>query len=447
MKKTIRSIFATLLTVIDSIILRPYPSDIFQPSRKASVKFSALMTGIKGKIGGTVFQSSSTGFMIRNKPSGNFVKSISWVFGRSYTQSAWGEDYATLLDLAPGQLASDGSNTNLSASFSAQQLIRKLSKAWGALDSSDRDAWAAAAASFPFTNKWGEQYTGTGFQVFISINSKLIPYEIAMQTLPPSASDGTLPDHTWNTIFLEPESSNAKYLQLEVPNGIAAGAAVIVSMYPAQSAGRLKIAFGGKGQIALKQTPPATYELLPLFELLFGPTYIESVVTVNVTVINLSNGHNLYTSTFQQKILPVLPAGILQFTQENNFSPPPSLSLALELDWITSVPAPDLGSHPIGYEGDTVGYLIRLLQLTANESITFSVGGATPSQFGFFLAGTEIITGTPLVVNANGYGTYGNQPLGFAFHPDSLGNKSATLTITAASLPAPVIITVVGICI
>ena len=445
MKKTIRNIFAALIAFIDSAILRPVPQDFWEPKRKASVKFSALMTGIKGKVGGSVFQYGKTGFILRNKPSGNFVKAINWVFGRSYTQVAWSLDYATLLDLSPGQLANDGSNTNLSTPYTAQQLIRQLSKAWGSLEPSDREAWSAAAPSFPFLNKWGEQYTGSGFQLFVSINSKLMPYEVALQTLPPSASDGTLPDWPWSTIFLEPESSATKFLQLEVPDGIADGAALIVSLSPAQSSGRTYRLRNCRAQIRIQGENPSTFELLPIYEMLFGSAFIESVINVKAEVINLSNGHVLYSSDFQQLIRSVLGSALAQFSQQNNYSPPPALSLAESIDWGPSPSPIDLGSLDVDDEGDTLGYLFRIIQLTPSEAITFTVSGAQSIYFSFYLDGNEIVAASPLTTNANSVGTFGNKPLGFSFHPSILGALTATLTITAASLPAPIVITVNGI--
>jgi len=444
MKKTINFILASVIALFDRALLLRIPSQVNPPEQKASVKFGALLVGLKGKVGGTVFQGSKTGYTIKNKPSGNFVKQIKWVFGKTYTQANWDMSYTNLLETAPGVISTDGSNSNSSGNFSAQNLIRQLSKAWGALESSDREAWNAAAPSFPFTNKWGEAYTGSGFQVFVSINSKLLPFNVPLQTLPPSASDGTLPDHTWNTINLNSESTADSFLQLEIPDGIASGAAVVATMHPPLSNGKLKVVFGGKGQIAIKTESPSTVELLPLYLNLFGTPIVGSTITVSVQVINLSNGHIIFTTAFQQLINSIDSADRVATAAGGIYNPVPDQYLPLTLSWTHSGFTFDFGSIAVDHESDLNGWQLRLLQLQPNEVVTFTKGGTNPVVF-YIASGINVVPDSgSLTLTANASGYLNASPLLAQFEPDTTGVKSCTLTVSAVSLAAPLVYTFQG---
>ena len=105
MKKILKFIFAAMLSSLDHAVLFRTPSPGRPRIQKASVKFSALVTGLKGKIGGTVFQGSKTGYAAKNKPSGNYVKAVKWLFGNPLTAINWSNSQATLLELEPALLA------------------------------------------------------------------------------------------------------------------------------------------------------------------------------------------------------------------------------------------------------------------------------------------------------------------------------------------------------
>lgn len=444
MKKTIKIIFAAFLTVLDRAVLLRYPSQDNPQVQKASVKFSALMTGIKGKVGGSVFQGSKTGFTLKNKPSGNFVKVIKWVFGQSSTQATWDYDYSTLLNLSPGQIAPDGSNTNTTGNFSAQSLVTLLSKNWQALESSDREAWNAAAPSFPFTNKWGEQYTGSGFQLFISINSKLLPLGQVMQTLPPSPSDGALPEHPWNTIYLADTASLTEFLQLQIPDGIADGAALVIKAFPPLSQGKLKVVFGGKGQITDTDADNHTIELLPLYENLFGTALVGSAINVQISIINLSNGHAIYSASFQQKIPTLVSTGKVKSFYSGSADLPENINPVKVLSWVDGNNSFNFGNVTVDNDSLFAAIQLQLLQLLPSVSVTILLGGSNPGMFNVTYYGVAVDETPGTIYTANSSGTLGIAPLICTFTPGSLGAKSCTLTISSTSLGAPVVITLSG---
>jgi hypothetical protein len=99
------------------------------------VKFSGLVTDMKGKAGGSVFSSNKQGAYMRNNKWGGGRKSQRW-------------------DASKSKLAS-------------------LANTWKSLNPNEQQAWNDAAADYPFTNKFGEQYIGSGYQVYMSLNGTL----------------------------------------------------------------------------------------------------------------------------------------------------------------------------------------------------------------------------------------------------------------------------------
>lgn len=110
------------------------------------VKFSGLVTDMKGKAGGSVFSSNKQGAYMRNNKWGGGRKSNRW-------------------DRSKAKLA-------------------QLSNAWQQLSAEQQQAWNNAAADFPFTNKFKEEYIGSGYQVFMSLNGTLLGNNLPLLTVP-----------------------------------------------------------------------------------------------------------------------------------------------------------------------------------------------------------------------------------------------------------------------
>lgn len=112
----------------------------------AKVLYGAIVTELKGKINGQVFQGGNVGYVLRNK---GYTPGIS----NNLRQFA---------------------NSNLTA----------VTTAWRTLSDADRSAWNAIAGSWPFTNKFGTTYYGSGFQVFVAYNTALLTMEYPQVTTP-----------------------------------------------------------------------------------------------------------------------------------------------------------------------------------------------------------------------------------------------------------------------
>lgn len=102
----------------------------------ASVKLSPLVSEIRGKVGGVVFQTS---------PSGQIVK-INNFRGSNPTGSR-GSDLDS---------------------------IKGVNSWWGALSVAQRDLWATRSLQFPTTNRYGDPLISTGFNFYMR-NALLFP--------------------------------------------------------------------------------------------------------------------------------------------------------------------------------------------------------------------------------------------------------------------------------
>lgn len=123
----------------------------------ARAKYGAFITEIKGKVGGTVMQSCKGGFMVRNAPLSNVIRSRNPPF-----------QAGIINDLRQNQL-----------NFSTVQ------KSWSQLTQAERDTWSSLVGIYTFTNKFGDPYNGTAFQIYTSINSLALIMEIPLLTSAP----------------------------------------------------------------------------------------------------------------------------------------------------------------------------------------------------------------------------------------------------------------------
>lgn len=99
----------------------------------ASIQYSALVTDIKGKIQGSVFQKGSTRNIIRNKG-------------------------ATMRKSQPSQQL-------------VHQKLQDLRREWSLRSLAEKSSWNAFAATYQRTDKFGTLRSISGYNFFVSINS------------------------------------------------------------------------------------------------------------------------------------------------------------------------------------------------------------------------------------------------------------------------------------
>lgn len=122
----------------------------------ALIKYSAFVTELKGSVGGTTFKGTRSGAVVQNK-----------------------------VCHAPFQ--PKGMGNGLSAGSAASNIAMATCVGiWKGLNLSERAAWTSAAPSFPSTNKFGESYTPSGYQLFLECNLTNLSFGFATTTTPPT---------------------------------------------------------------------------------------------------------------------------------------------------------------------------------------------------------------------------------------------------------------------
>lgn len=114
----------------------------------AVVKYGTIVTELKGSIAGQVFQAGNKCKVLRNKGY------------RAGTRS----------------VARQAVTSRLSV-----QTTR-----WRSLSDSERSAWLAANTDWPFTDKYGDTYYGSGFQYFTACNIALVSIQQMTVDAPPT---------------------------------------------------------------------------------------------------------------------------------------------------------------------------------------------------------------------------------------------------------------------
>ena len=112
----------------------------------ASIKYSGVISGIKGKLNGSVFTMTPSGAQVRNNKTGGGTKS--------------------------------------SLFASQQSAIVGQSKAWRSLSDVQRSAWNTATINFPKKNRFGEVRYPSGFELFTSVNTILIKQGFPVLSVP-----------------------------------------------------------------------------------------------------------------------------------------------------------------------------------------------------------------------------------------------------------------------
>jgi len=117
------------------------------PLNMALIKWGALVTDGRGKVGGTVLTRGRSGAVMRNK----------------------------VTPLNP-QTASQSASRNRLTSFS---------QAWKGLAQAQRDAWNAATGDYPRTNVFGDTVYPTGKNLYTMLNANLNLIGVAAILVPP----------------------------------------------------------------------------------------------------------------------------------------------------------------------------------------------------------------------------------------------------------------------
>lgn len=177
----------------------------------AIVQYTAIVNEIKGKLKGSVFSGGQAGPIIRSNRNHNVPGSSRWSL--------------------------------------IKQRMATISDRWRNLSQAERDAWDAAAPNFPFTDKFGQSFTGSGFMVYTSLNETVLLLGEPLLTSPPMPVSIT--DVSPVTLGQNGATGN---LEVTWSTGMAAGEHMLMFLSDPQSQG---LAFR-PGRLKLIQTQEAS---------------------------------------------------------------------------------------------------------------------------------------------------------------------------------------------
>lgn len=114
----------------------------------ALAQLSAPFSSLKGKVGGTIYQSYRGATMVKTRTPGGGVKSERWQ--------------------------------------ASKNCLGTLASGWRALPAASQAAWAAAAPSFPYIDKFGNPQIPSGYQLYITLNVPLFCRGLPILLVPPA---------------------------------------------------------------------------------------------------------------------------------------------------------------------------------------------------------------------------------------------------------------------
>lgn len=226
----------------------------------ARVQYGVIVTELKGKIAGQVFQGGNVGYVLRNK---------------GYT---------------PGHSSPQRQQAN-------RNLITNTT-AWRLLSDAERAAWAAIVADWTFLDKFGNTYQGSGFQVYNSYNTTRISIGLSPLDTPLAVQSPTDPGE----IVIVAEAMGA--LMVDWENAGGANDYITIFASPAISAGRngnnvkLTKLFGGSINGLTNKDVYAEYAAI------FGDLVLGSTIKVHAVFRDGRWPRN----TFTQSVLSVVVA-------------------------------------------------------------------------------------------------------------------------------------------
>lgn len=124
----------------------------------AIVKYGALITEVKGSVGGSTFQGGRSAPIMRNKPLSAVIQSR-----LKPTESG-----------QPNDLVQNQLN------------FATCVKNWGSMSQANRDSWSDLLGTWLFSDKFGDPYNGTPFQIQTAANLNRLILETSLLSAAPT---------------------------------------------------------------------------------------------------------------------------------------------------------------------------------------------------------------------------------------------------------------------
>lgn len=224
--------------------------------QRALAKYGALITEIKGSVGGTTFKGTKQGGSVQNK--------------------------ITKVDAGRGS----GKITKADAGRVIQVIGNTVanSTAWKDLTDAQRQTWVTQAPNYPFYNKFGEPYTPSGFQLYMSCNNNLLNIGESVLT------DAPLPESIISMPAFEVATIAAVLLQMDCPDTIPAGTVATIYGTVVQSQGRNLQKGRLKALVILDDTTVFPYDLAADYVKIFGTVPASGNAWFRGQLTKVSNG-------------------------------------------------------------------------------------------------------------------------------------------------------------
>jgi hypothetical protein len=120
----------------------------------ALIQLSAIVSDIKGKVGGSTFKGGTGGSHVLQR--------------KSYRKNASTNNVTPAIFIVSPKAA-----------------ISACSQAWQGLTATQQKSWGSNAVAAPYKNKLGQTKTYSGYVYFMSINVKLAMLGLSIQIIPP----------------------------------------------------------------------------------------------------------------------------------------------------------------------------------------------------------------------------------------------------------------------
>lgn len=390
----------------------------------AIMKMTAIVAAIKGKISGTVFQTSPMGQVARKFPNAWQATGAGITHWGRARHQAGARTTNISLPIIISEASSnpdivgftffDGSR-NANLDFPTQQsIISQLSTRWRNLDPAQKDSWTSGAVNFPFKNKFGETYTGSGYQVYQSLNTNLINSLGVILDVCPIPAEVSAPTVVMNW----DDPLKAAIMLAEFPDGIPEGTIVEFWATPQRSAGRNT---NLNSTLLAVFAPQEAFNvpLLYAYQSKFGP------VQANGKLKTVFGGKGQISG---QRI--TINNGALTFTTE---SAGPLASLS-ENDRLIS-PGAFLSTIALGNLSSSSEYNFKrnLYGTKFGDPWKLQMGGADAALVTLTFNG-EVASGGVVTGACDAFGDLPGYVLDFVIDTSSLGAKSATLTLSCAAI-------------
>jgi len=283
----------------------------------ASIRYSATGGEIKGKINGTVYQGGKSGPIVKRLLHRTFVRILGLVYGM------FGSGYVfpgCVAESTAGgircQVYNDGSHKPNLSFMSQQSKLGQIAGGWKLLNDAQRVAWNAAAVNFPFKNKFGDSYTGSGFQVYQMLNLNMLTINQTLLTFPPAPSAPVLPT------IENPSTTGADALQYNFPDGIPAGQSILVYSSVGQSAGLGSKAKNLKLIAVLGETVGATsFNLRYMWQIFFGMLQANTAIQIKFIPVSTITGE-VGTEINDKGLIDAIAAGAKLTKADSGISMP-----------------------------------------------------------------------------------------------------------------------------